>query len=419
MSRTVLIVGSSVGGVRTAQALRSAGWDDRIVLLGEEPELPYDKPPLSKAWLAGTVERTGISLLDEARAGASGIELRLGRRAMALDVAGRAVLLEGGDRACYDHLVIATGAGARPSPWRSPKGVHVLRTLADAEALRADLLAGGPVVVIGAGFIGSEVAATCRALGLDVTIVDPLEVPAARLLGDAVGGLLTGLHRRHGVTTRFGVGVEAIDGSGRELTVRLSDGGALPASVVVVGIGARPNDGWLAASGLSLDDGVVCDEHGRTSAPGVWAVGDVARWFRPRHRAHARIEHWTSAVEQAACVAHNITHPDDLRGCSPVEYVWSDQHDWKIQIVGTPGGALRHDLVGDPSGRFCALYTHDGEHVSGAVTVNWPKALVLCRRMPFGELRSDCAVEQLSGLPASGAGGQQKPRRGTPLGAAQ
>jgi len=232
-------------------------------------------------------------------------------------------------------------------------------------------------------------------------MVDPLPVPSAHLVGEEVGGLVTELHQRHGVSTRFGAGVEVVEGRRGKLTVKLTDGGELSAAVVVVGIGAEPADAWLASSGLDVKNGVVCDEHCRTSAPDVWAVGDVARWFHPRHRAHVRIEHWTNAVEQAVCVAHNIAKPEDLRSYSPVEYVWSDQHDWKIQIVGVPGGAVRHELIGDPSGRFCALYTHDGEHVSGAVTVNWPKALLTCRRMGLGEVSMAVAVEQVKALPAA------------------
>ncbi|HEV7468656.1 MAG TPA: FAD-dependent oxidoreductase [Pseudonocardia sp.] len=387
MSPTTVVVGSSVGGVRTAQALRAAGYPGDVVLVGEEPDLPYDKPPLSKALLAGTASTQDIGLLTQQAAVDAGIRLVLGRAAIRLDVDARVVELADGERLGYDDLVIATGARARPSPWGELPGVHVLRTLDDAVALRADLLRGGPLVVIGAGFIGAEVAATARTTGVDVTIVDPAPVAMSRVLDPAVARLFGLLHERHGVATRFGVGVTGIDRTEGALRVRLADGSTLPAAAVVVGIGAVPNDGWLASSGLRIDDGVVCDRYGRAvDAPRIHAVGDVARWFHPRHDALVRVEHWTNAVEQAACVAHNITHPEDLRAHSPVEYVWSDQYDWKIQLAGRTGGSLDHVIVdgADPTRSFAVLYAGTDGRLRGAVTANWPKALVLCRRALAG-----------------------------------
>jgi NADPH-dependent 2,4-dienoyl-CoA reductase/sulfur reductase-like enzyme len=388
MSPTTVVVGSSVGGVRTAQALRAAGYPGDVVLVGEEPDLPYDKPPLSKALLAGTASTPDIGLLTEQGAVDAGIRLVLGRAAIRLDVAARVVELADGERLRYDDVVIATGARARPSPWGELPGVHVLRTLADAIALRTDLLRGGPLVVIGAGFIGAEVAATARAMGVDdVTIVDPAPVAMSRVLDPAVARLFGLLHERQGVATRFGVGVTGIDRTEGALHVRLADGGTLPADAVVVGIGAVPNDGWLASSGLRIDDGVVCDRYSRAvGAPRIHAVGDVARWFHPRHDALVRVEHWTNAVEQAVCVAHNITHPEDLRAHSPVEYVWSDQFDWRIQLAGRTGGTFDHVTVdgADPARSFAVLYADTGGRLCGAVTANWPKALVICRRALAG-----------------------------------
>ncbi|MCU1629217.1 MAG: pyridine nucleotide-disulfide oxidoreductase [Pseudonocardia sp.] len=387
MSPTTVVVGSSVGGVRTAQALRAAGYPGDVVLVGEEPDLPYDKPPLSKALLAGTASTQDIGLLTQQAAVDAGIRLVLGRAAIRLDVDARVVELADGERLGYDDLVIATGARARPSPWGELPGVHVLRTLDDAVALRADLLRGGPLIVIGAGFIGAEVAATARTTGVDVTIVDPAPVAMSRVLEPADAMLFGLLHERQGVATRFGYGVTGIDRTEGALRVRLADGSTLPAAAVVVGIGAVPNDGWLASSGLRIDDGVVCDRYGRAvDAPRIHAVGDVARWFHPRHDALVRVEHWTNAVEQAACVAHNITHPEDLRAHSPVEYVWSDQYDWKIQLAGRTGGSLDHVIVdgADPTRSFAVLYAGTDGRLRGAVTANWPKALVLCRRALAG-----------------------------------
>ena len=281
MSRTV-VVGASVGGVRAAQALRSEGYDGEVVLVGEEPELPYDKPPLSKGLLAGTATTDSVRLLTEEAAGKASIELLLGHRATRLDIAAGLIELEGHGALAYDQLVVATGARARPSPWGQRPGIHVVRTLADSLELRADLLRGGPVLVVGGGFIGAEVASTARLLGLEVTMVDPLPVPMSRVLNDEIGGWFVELHERHGVRSLFGVGVEAIDGQRGDFTVKLTDGSQLSAAIVVVGIGAGPNDSWLRSSGLVIDNGLVCDEYCRAvDAHNVFAVGDVARWFHP------------------------------------------------------------------------------------------------------------------------------------------
>lgn len=389
---TAVIVGSSVGGVRTAQSLRSEGYDGEIVLVGEEPELPYDKPPLSKAMLNGTATADSVRLLTREEADRSGIRLVLGHRANRLDVAARTVELDGHPPLTYDTLVVATGAHARPSPWGDAPGIHVVRTLRDAQQLREDLLSGGPVVVVGGGFIGAEVASSARLMQLDVTMVDPLPVPMSRVLNPEIGGWFVDLHERHGVRSIFGVGVESVTGERGSFTVTLTDGTQLPAAVVVVGIGAEPNDGWLRSSGLVIDNGLVCDEYCRAvDVPDVFGVGDVARWYHPGHGTEMRVEHWTNAVDQAVCVAHNIVHPNDLRSYAPVEYVWSDQHDWKIQVVGRTGGITDHVLVGDPTGdnRFAALYTRDGTTMVGAAVVNWPRALIACRKALRTEARLD------------------------------
>ncbi|WP_137144037.1 NAD(P)/FAD-dependent oxidoreductase [Mycolicibacterium sp. CR10] len=394
MTPRVLIVGSSVGGVRTAQSLRSEGYDGDIVLLGEETVLPYDKPPLSKALLAGASDAAAVTLLTEEDADRDHIKLRLGHRAIRVDLAAGQVELADHEPVHFDKLVVATGASARPSPWGQGPGIHVLRTLEDCLRLRADLLAGGHLVVIGGGFIGAEVTSTARSLGLEVTVVDPLPVPMSRVLNTEIGGRFVDLHRRHGVRTRFGAGVEAVDGESGDLRVRLTDGTVLEAATVVVGIGAVPNDGWLTSSGLVIDDGLVCDEYCRSvTAENVYAVGDVSRWFHRGRGGAVRTEHWTNAVDQAACVAHNITHPRDLRSYEPVEYVWSDQYDWKIQVAGRTTGLGDHVIVGDPlnDNRFAALYTEGDQQLSGAAIVNWPRALIECRRA----LRAGSNLESL------------------------
>ncbi|GHJ37879.1 NAD(P)/FAD-dependent oxidoreductase [Streptomyces sp. TS71-3] len=406
---TTVVIGTSVAGVRTAQALRTEGYDGRVVLVGAEHEPPYDKPPLSKQFLAGTWEGSRLTLLAPAEAADSGIELRLGAAARRLDPAGHRVHLADGSELAYDTCVIATGAAARPSPWPAESGVHVLRSLADGAALRADLVRGGPVVVVGGGFVGAEVAATARALGCEVTVVDPLPVPMGRLLGPEVGAHFADLHRRHGVASRFGSGVEGVTGRSGRLRVTLTDGTVLPAATVVVGIGAVPNDRWLAGSGLLVDDGVVCDAYCRAvDAPDVYAAGDVARWYHPGRGTHLRVEHWTNAAEQAARVAHNIAHPDDPRPYAPVPYVWSDQYDWKIQIAGTPVGATRHTVIGGLAGataRGGALYTDDTGRLRAAVTVNWPRAQAVCRRLLTTHTPFATAVDQVKALASRGAAG--------------
>ncbi len=404
-SQTVVIVGSSIAGVRTAQALRREGFAGRLVIVGEESAAPYDKPPLSKQYLAGEWTLDRLALITPEAAAAAEIELRLGVAAVRLDVAAQQLVLADGAVLDYDHAVIATGASARPSPWPAESGVHVIRTLADVDGLRADLTGGGPVVVVGGGVVGAEAAATMRSLGHAVTVVDPLATPLARLVGPEVGRPLEELHRRRGVETRFGVGVEGVDGSAGEMTVRLTDGSTLAAATVLVGIGAVPNDAWLADSGLLIDNGVVCDRYCRAiDSDRVWAVGDVARWQDPRYPAEVRLEHWTNAVEQGAAVAHNIVHSEDLQPYSPLEYVWSDQYDWKLQIVGHAARGGRYEIVGDLTAdpaKGAVLYSDDDGRLIGAVSVNWPKALVTSRRaLTAGDTDFEQFVAQIAALPA-------------------
>ncbi len=398
----MVVVGASVAGVRTAQALRREGFVGRIALVGDEQELPYDKPPLSKQYLTGHYDEAKLQLLTPEGAASIGVELRLGVAATQLDVAGHRVHVSDTSFLDYGACVIATGASARPSPWAARSGVHLLRTRGDSDQLRGSLRAGRSVVVVGAGFIGAEVAAAATSFGCRVTVVDPLTAPASRVVGDQVGQLLETVHTRHGVATRFGVGVASLEGEEGRIEVGLTDSRVLRADVAVVGIGALPNDPWLVGSGLTVDDGILCDEFCRAvDARDVWCAGDVARWLHPGHGETTRVEHWTNAVEQAACVAHNITHPDDLRPHRPVEYVWSDQYDWKIQIVGRPLRGVEHHLVGDPEQtppRWAALFAGEGGHLEGAVTVNWPRASVDCRRLTASGAGVGDAVATVSQL---------------------
>jgi NADPH-dependent 2,4-dienoyl-CoA reductase/sulfur reductase-like enzyme len=404
---TAVIVGTSVAGVRTAQALRSFGYVGNVVLVGEEDTLPYDKPPLSKGLLTGTLTADDVRLLTERSAAEADVQLILGRSAVRLDVTARKIELSDGTRLPFDDVVIATGARARPSPWGYPTGVHTLRTLDDAVALGAELRRGGPVVVVGAGFIGCEVAATARAAGVDeVTMLDSAAGPLGRAVPPAIAERFVQLHEEHGVRTLFGANVSAVDRVGDELVLRLGNGSTLQAATVVVGIGAVPNDAWLRVSGLNVDDGVLCDQCGRV-APHVYAVGDVARWYHPRRGRPSRIEHWTNAVEQAACVAHNIAQPESLREYDPYEYVWSDQYDWKIQILGRTGADLGYTTFehAERPAAFAVLFRDSGGACAGVLTVNWPRALVTCRRAldrgaTWRKIHDSLAESSVRNLPA-------------------
>jgi 3-phenylpropionate/trans-cinnamate dioxygenase ferredoxin reductase subunit len=281
---TAIVVGGSLAGLRAAEALRRLGFDGRLHFVGAERHRPYDRPPLSKEVLRGTRAPEQLALTRPEAFDALELELHLGRRAIALEPGRRTLLLEGGERLAYDGLVIATGATPRRLPGTPAlAGIHTLRSLDDCLAIRAELERGPRVAVVGAGFIGSEVAASCRERGLEVSMIEALPAPLAHALGDQLGALCAAVHRDHGVDLRCGVGVAGFDGTDRVEGVRLADGSVVGADLVVVGIGVVPETDWLVSSGLSLDDGVVCDETSATTAPGVVAAGDVARWTNPRY----------------------------------------------------------------------------------------------------------------------------------------
>ncbi|MFI7589316.1 NAD(P)/FAD-dependent oxidoreductase [Spongisporangium articulatum] len=405
-----VVVGASIAGVRTVQALRRAGYTGPVHLVGAEPHLPYDKPPLSKAVLAADIPDP-VPLLTQEQAEELDVVLHLGVPAEDLDTRGRRVLLADGRALPYDHVVIATGAHARPSPWTPDSGLHVLRTLDDCRALHADLrtalATGGSVVVVGAGFIGAEVASTCRALGLEVTLVDPVAVPMARALGGVAGREMVELHHRHGAHTRFGVGVLDVSGRVGDLTVHLDDGSRLACATVVVGIGADPQTDWLLSSDVITDNGVVCDETGRTSVPDVYALGDVATWRVPGEARHRRLEHWTNAVDQSLVVALAIAQPEVPRSHRPNDFVWSDQYDWKLHVVGRPALGERTVTVHNPDrgagdvDRFAVLTEEGDDGLAGAVVVNWPGASVQVRRALAGGAGFEAVTERVRGLVSS------------------
>ena len=341
MPDRVVVVGGSRAGLRTAESLRHAGFEGPITVVGDEPHRPYDRPPLSKQVLIGKVEPAATTLpYDEAL----GLGWLLGRAATSLDVDARRVALDDGSDLAFDRLVIATGARPRLLPGAPPgPGVHYLRTLDDAVALRADLTRSEGLVVIGAGFIGLEVASSAMQLGVPVTVVEALPVPLERALGEATGRAVMAWHRAKGLDLRAGTGVvEVVVAGGRPQAVRLSDGTTVAADTVVVGIGVIPATGWLEGSGIDLGDGVLCDERLRVlrdgrPVGGIVAAGDVARW---RHRLYGeavRIEHWTNATESAEAAAATLLLGDGAPPYEPVPYFWSDQHGIKLQFVGRAG----------------------------------------------------------------------------------
>lgn len=378
----VVVVGASLAGLRTVEALRRRGYGGRITVLGAERELPYDRPPLSKDVLAGKWDPARTALRKPESYAELGAEWRLGAAATALDLAARAVLV-GAARVPYDALVIATGATPRRLPGAPLQGVHVLRTLEDCLAIRAGLDAGARVAVVGAGFIGGEVAATARARALEVTMIEALPAALERQLGAEMGARVVALHRDHGVDVRLGVGVQALQGGGRVERVRLADGSEVAADLVVVGIGVTPATRWLEGSGLAVADGVVCDERCRAQAPGVFAVGDVARWRHPGYGESLRIEHWTNATEQAeAAVASLLAGEGPCEPYAPIPYFWSDQFDVKIQLAGriAPGDEV-HVVDGAPGeGRFVALYGR-GDAFHAVLGWNRPRLVMQYRRM--------------------------------------
>jgi 3-phenylpropionate/trans-cinnamate dioxygenase ferredoxin reductase subunit len=381
---TIAIVGGSLAGLRAAEALRRLGYGGRLVFVGEEERRPYDRPPLSKEVLRGDRPPEQIALSKPEKFGALELDLRLGRRAESLDLDARCLRLDDGERVAFGGLLIATGAAPRQLPG-TPElaGIHTLRTLDDCLALRAQLDASPRVAVVGAGFIGAEVAATCRARGLDVTLIEALPAPLANALPTAIGEVCAAVHRDNGVDVRCGVRVDTFEGGERVECARLSDGSEVAADVVVVGVGVAPNTAWLADSGLALDDGVVCDATLATAVPGVVAAGDVARWHHPLFGESLRVEHWTNAVEQAEAAAKNLlTGPEGAEPFASVPFVWSDQYDCKFQAAGRfgPDDEMRifHGSVEER--RFVALFRR-GDRLVGALALNRVRQLIGYRRM--------------------------------------
>jgi NADPH-dependent 2,4-dienoyl-CoA reductase/sulfur reductase-like enzyme len=380
MSPTVAVVGASLAGLSAARALRAQSYDGRIVVIGDEAHAPYDRPPLSKEFLAGTAS------LDDIALGAPddedlGLEWRLRTTAVGLNHLSRSVLLRDGSEIRADGVVLATGARARRLPGSDGlDGVHVLRSLDDAIALREDLVAAERLVVIGAGFIGAEVASTARTLGLEVTVVETQPVPLAGPLGAEMGAVCAELHADHGTRLLTGTGVAGLVGTGRVEAVELTDGTRLPADVVVVGIGATPNIEWLADSGVALGNGVLTDARGATNIPGVVAVGDCAAAWSASAERHVRIEHWTNALDQPATAVATLLGAEEPVP-TPVPYFWSDHYGARIQFAGSRReGDVARVVEGSCDDRsFLVVYERDGQPVA-VLGMNQPRLFTRWRR---------------------------------------
>ena len=382
----LVVVGGSLAGLRAVEAARKAGFAGSITLIGAEPHLPYDRPPLSKDFLDATEPGVAAPVpffrSDEVFAEELRVELLLDSPATGLDVE-RNIVQVGDRQVGYDALVIATGSKLRTLPGTDQlDGVHGLRTVDDSLAIRAALDAGARTVVIGAGFIGSEVAASAQKRGLPVTVVEALPTPLVRATGSEMGAAIASLHERNGTTLLCGTGVKAVEGEGRVERVVLSDGTTLDAELVVVGIGVSPNTDWLEGSGLALDNGVVCDETLWTGVPGVYAAGDVANWMNPMFGVRQRMENWTAAAEQGAAAARNALDPDNAKPYETVPYFWSDWYGCRIQFVGVPecDEVLLVDGDVDADDRWTALY-RQGDRLVGALTVNGQTVIMKYRRL--------------------------------------
>jgi 3-phenylpropionate/trans-cinnamate dioxygenase ferredoxin reductase subunit len=373
--QTFIIVGASLTGGKAAETLRSEGFDGRVLLVGAEPERPYERPPLSKDYLRGEIGRAKVYVHEERFYADHRIELRLGRTATHVDTSAGELVLDDGERLRYDRLLLATGAEPRRLriPGGELDGVHYLRTVGDSDALRARLDRGGRIVVVGAGWIGSEVAASARMRGLDVTLIDPGRVPLARVLGDEVGGIYRDVHLDHGVKLLLGTGVAAFAGHAAVEQVHTTDGRQLECDLVVVGVGVEPRAQLAVDASLAIDNGILVDEQLQSSIPGIYAAGDVANAQHPFYGERIRVEHWANALHQGPAAARNMLGRADAYDRLP--YFFSDQYEVGMEYSGF---ARRWDRVvfrGDPASReFIAFWVLDDRVVAGMNVNVWDVA---------------------------------------------
>jgi len=374
----ILIVGGGLAAQRCAETLRRRGYEGPVRMVCAEPEPPYDRPPLSKEMLAGETAAEDLAYRPAWWYEEKRIELLLGMRAEGLDPGARRLRLDSGDDLPYGKLLIATGGAARRLPFLEGfENVHYLRTLADARRLHGELRAGARLAIVGAGFIGQEVAATARRLGAEVTMLEALETPLAPILGAEVGAWFAGLHAEEGVTVLTGAMLESARGGERVEELVLADGRRLACDAVVVGVGTIPATGWLDGSGLETG-GVRTDTAGRTELPGVFAAGDASIPFEPRFGAHARTEHWDAAAWQGAAAAKTML--GEYPGTPPLPSFWSDQYGLRIQYVGHAARADSVAFDGDPAERdFEAVFSRSGVPVAG-LAVGRPRAIPALRK---------------------------------------
>lgn len=370
-----MIVGGGLAAARTAEQLRRSDYSGAITIVSDEGHLPYDRPPLSKEVLRA--ETDDVTLKPAEFYAENDITVLLGNGATSVDTAAKTLALADGSQLGYDELVIATGlVPKRIKSFPDLPGIHVLRNFDESLALRKEAATASRAVVVGAGFIGCEVAASLRKMGVDVVLVEPQPAPLASVLGQQIGDLVTRLHRAEGVDVRCGVGVSDVSGDDRVRKVTLSDGIELDADIVIVGIGSHPATEWLEGSGLEIDNGVVCDEAGRTSAPHVWAIGDVASW-RDDVGGQVRVEHWSNVADQARVLVPSMLGQEPPAAVS-VPYFWSDQYDVKIQALGEPEATDTVHIVEDDGRKFLAYYEREGV-VVGVVGGGFPGKVMKVR----------------------------------------
>ena len=411
--QTFVIVGASLAGAKAAETLREQGFAGRLVLIGDEPERPYERPPLTKDYLRDESPREKAYVHAESFYAEHDIELLSGTAATALDPARKRVTLDDGHELGYDRLLLTTGAQPRriSIPGAELGGVYYLRTLADCDALRARLETAGAVVVIGAGWIGSEFAASARQRGSEVTIVEPASVPLERVLGPQVGGVYRDLHRDHGVTLLLGSGVAAFEGGEAVRRVRTDDGRSLDCDYVVVGIGAVPDARLAQGAGLTVDDGIVVDERLCTSAPDVYAAGDVASAWHPFYGRHVRVEHWSNALNQGPAAARAML--GETVSYERIPYFFSDQYDVGMEYSGLATDWDQVVFRGDPASReFVAFWLREQRVVAGMNVNVWDvnehvQALIRSRRaVATAELVDpNTALASLAGEGEAGAQG--------------
>ncbi len=378
---TFVIVGANLAGGRAAEALRKNGFDGRIILIGGEPDAPYERPPLSKEYLRAEQEKSKLFILSADFYRTNQIELRLGYWAEGLDVKEKSIRLDDGEEVHYDKLLLTTGAKVRrlDVPGSDLEGIYYLRTIADAEAIGAELQPGRRCVVIGAGFIGAEVAASARESGLEVTIIEILPVPMSRVLGDEMGTIYGDIHRDHGVDLRLNEGVERFEGNKRVERVVGSSGAIFDCDFVVVGVGVIPETALVEGTDIEVNNGIVVNEYCETSVPDVYAAGDVANFPNPILGQRVRLEHWQNAQNQGIAAAKNMMGIKEV--FSEVPWFWSDQYDLNMQLIGHPHHWDKLVFRGSvPDRQFTAFFVKDGK-MQAALAVNRPMDIRPCREI--------------------------------------